>query len=172
MGALRKSNTRYFRNRSCGSRVFPLVAKQMSRKQVNRPSSMSHLMTYWLSTWLCLKVLHSGMHFVSDRQSVSSNPASDDTDLHGYFMVTRLDSTHSCHCVPWIFTSRRYVHVLPFITQKELRTTWVWRERSERHGLEQHQSILVVIWFPRVLLNLFLITSTFIRLIPELIDFL
>jgi len=84
MGALRKSNTRYFRNRSCGSRVFPLVAKQMSRKQVNRPSSMSHLMTYWLSTWLFLKVLDSGMHFVSDRQSVSSNPASDDTDLFGY----------------------------------------------------------------------------------------
>ena len=172
MGALRKSNTRYFRNRSCGSRVFPLVAKQMSRKQVNRPSSMSHLMTYWLSTWLCLKVLHSGMHFVSDRQSVSSNPASDDTDLHGYFMVTRLDSTHSCHCVPWIFTSLRYVHGLPFITQKELRTTWVWRERSERHGLELYQSTLVVIWFPWVLLNLFLITSTLIRWIPELIDFL
>ena len=172
MGALRKSNTRYFRNRSCGSRVFPLVAKQMSRKQVNRPSSMSHLMTYWLSTWLCLKVLHSGMHFVSDRQSVSSNPASDDTDLHGYFMVTRLVSTHSCHCVPWIFTSLRFVHGLPFINQKELRTTWVWRERSERHGLEQHQSTLVVIWFPRIFLNLFLITSTLIRWIPELIDFL
>jgi len=172
MGALRKSNTRYFRNRSCGSRVFPLVAKQMSRKQVNRPSSMSHLMTYWLSTWLCLKVLHSGMHFVSDRQSVSSNPASDDTDLFGYFIFTRLDSTHSCHCVPWIFTTLRFVHGLPFINQKELRTTWVWRERSERHGLEQHQSTLVVIWFPRVLLNLFLITSTLIRWIPELIDFL
>ena len=27
MGALRKSNTRYFRNRSCGSRVFPLSVK-------------------------------------------------------------------------------------------------------------------------------------------------
>ncbi len=169
MGALRKSNTRYFRNRSCGSRVFPLVAKQMSRKQVNRPSSMSHLMTYWLSTWLFLKVLHSGMHFVSDRQSVSSNPASDDTDLYGYFMVTRLDSTHSCHCVPWIFTS---FMVYLLLLKKELRTTWVWRERSVRHGLEQFQSTLVVIWFPRVLLNLFLITSTLIRWIPELIDFL
>lgn len=77
MGAMRKSNTRLIRNRSCSSNRFPLISKaDVMADRSTRPlkGSASHYFSYLHeSVWR----FYIQVSLCRDRQSVSSDSASD-----------------------------------------------------------------------------------------------